>query len=63
MAFGAGLTMYMALMIQKCSYCDFTTFGLHQVVSTEAYVELLVKEINLRQNVIPHRKLDSIYFG
>ncbi len=49
--------------IQKCLYCDFTTFTCDKLPPPEIYVSWIRKEINQRHQGITDRNLRSIYFG
>ena len=49
--------------IQKCRFCDFTTFTKDQMPQPEVYVNWLRQEIDNRHSGIGIRNLSSIYFG
>ena len=49
--------------IQKCRFCDFTTFTLQQMPPPEIYMGWLKTEIENRHIGIKDRNLRSIYFG
>ena len=49
--------------IQKCRFCDFTTFTSQQMPPPELYISWLKTEIENRQDGIKDRNLRSIYFG
>ena len=49
--------------IQKCRFCDFTTFTVEQMPPPELYVNWLKTEINNRHEGIKDKNLRSIYFG
>lgn len=49
--------------LQRCRYCDFTTFEWNQILPPEEYVNLVREEIRRRHAHIPGRDLTSIYFG
>ena len=49
--------------IQKCLYCDFTTFTPDKLPPPEIYTAWLKKEIDQRHYGIADRNLRSIYFG
>ncbi len=49
--------------IQKCRYCDFTTFTPNQLPPSEIYVQWLKKEIDNRHESFEDRNVRSIYLG
>ena len=49
--------------IQKCRFCDFTTFTLQQMPPPELYINWVKTEINNRHKGINNKNLKSIYFG
>jgi oxygen-independent coproporphyrinogen III oxidase len=49
--------------LQRCRYCDFTTFEFQQIMPPGEYVELVKEEIRRRHPFVPGRDLTSIYFG
>ncbi len=57
------LYVHIPYCIQRCRYCDFTTFEQSQIMPPTEYVELLLREIRQRQQLVSDRELRSIYFG
>ena len=49
--------------IQKCLYCDFTTFTRDKLPPSETYINWVKQEIENRHQDIKDRNLRSIYFG
>ena len=49
--------------IQKCLYCDFTTFTQDKLPPPEVYTNWIKREIDSRHHGIADRNLRSIYFG
>jgi oxygen-independent coproporphyrinogen III oxidase len=49
--------------LQRCRYCDFTTFEISQMPPAAAYVELVREEIRRRHPAVPKGEAASIYFG
>lgn len=49
--------------IQRCRYCDFTTFEQHSIMPPERYTQLVLSEIRNRHMAIQDRHLRSVYFG
>ena len=60
-----GLAVYIHIpyCIQKCRFCDFTTFTIDQMPPPELYVKWLQQEICQRHMGIKERVVSSIYFG
>lgn len=61
MAFG--VYIHIPYCIQRCHYCDFTTFRQEQIMPPEDYISLVLQEIRLRAPKIPMKTIHSIYFG
>jgi len=57
----AGLYLHIPFCKQACYYCDFH-FSTNQEVRSEL-VNCLVKEIELQQNYLSSKAIDTIYFG
>lgn len=55
-----GLYIHIPFCIKKCHYCDFVSFA-YDPSKVEAYVEHLIKEINLHKNT--SYEIKSIFFG
>ncbi len=49
--------------IQRCRYCDFTTFEQNSIMAPKNYYQLLIQELQNRAALIPHKKIRTIYFG
>ena len=58
-----GFYFHIPYCIQRCHYCDFTTFEQSQILPARDYFELLKRELNYKLNLAPTKKLASIYFG
>ena len=60
-----GLSCYIHIpyCIQKCLYCDFTTFTKNNLPPSATYVSWIKKEMENRQEGIKDKNLKSIYFG
>lgn len=58
-----GLYIHVPYCLQKCHYCDFTTFSMEHRLSMKEYVNLLLTELRNRHLHIPSKELRSIYFG
>jgi oxygen-independent coproporphyrinogen III oxidase len=61
MAFG--LYIHVPYCLQKCHYCDFTTFNLDHEISMSQYTQLVISELRSRAKNITNKNLSSIYFG
>ena len=49
--------------IQRCRYCDFTTFEQNSIMAPRNYYQLLAQELEHKAPLIPHKKIRTIYFG
>lgn len=49
--------------IQRCRYCDFTTFEQSTIMPPENYLKLLLEEMNNRSHTFEDKRLRSLYFG
>lgn len=49
--------------LQRCKYCDFTTFESTEIYSPEEYFKDISLEISNRHHYWKHRQLKSLYFG
>ena len=49
--------------IQRCRYCDFTTFEWSEILPPERYVDILLQEIRLRREFWPQTEIATLYFG
>lgn len=58
-----GLYVHIPYCLQKCHYCDFTTFDLKHEVSMKQYTQLILTELRARAKDIPDKSVTSIYFG
>jgi oxygen-independent coproporphyrinogen III oxidase len=61
MAFG--IYVHIPHCLQICPYCDFTKYELGKILSPEAYVNVLKREISERAADIGPRVVDTLYFG
>ncbi|MBC87553.1 MAG: coproporphyrinogen III oxidase [Bdellovibrionaceae bacterium] len=58
-----GVYIHIPYCIQRCRYCDFTTFEQDKILPPSEYVEHLKQEIRQRFRWAPSSKVHSIYFG
>lgn len=49
--------------LQRCRYCDFTTFQHSEILPPQQYVEQVHAEIETRHHRWRDRQVDTIYFG
>lgn len=49
--------------LQRCRYCDFTTFEWKEILPPERYVNFVLNEIRHRHRLWPERRLATLYFG
>jgi len=58
-----GLYFHIPYCIQKCHYCDFTTFSLQHEVSMAQYTKYILHELRSRAASISQKNVATIYFG
>ncbi len=49
--------------LQRCRYCDFTTFEQSEIMAPEKYVGWVVQEIRRRHSFWPTHEIETLYFG
>lgn len=49
--------------LQRCRYCDFTTFEWTEILPPERYVSQVLEEIRNRHMLWPQREIATLYFG
>lgn len=58
-----GLYFHIPYCLQKCHYCDFTTFDLNHQITPPEYTRLLIMELRSRSKFVSKKDVSSIYFG
>lgn len=58
-----GIYIHIPYCLQRCRYCDFTTFEQDQILPPQLYVNHLLNEIRTRHQMVPYKNLYSLYFG
>jgi oxygen-independent coproporphyrinogen III oxidase len=60
-----GLSVYVHIpyCLQRCRYCDFTTFEQSEILPPEKYVGWVLKEIRHRHQLWRDREIETLYFG
>ncbi len=58
-----GVYVHIPYCIQRCRYCDFTTFEQNSIMPPSDYLNLIVLEIQSRSRALQPLELESIYFG
>ena len=58
-----GVYVHIPYCLQRCRYCDFTTFEFTEIMPPEKYLQLLLKEIRQRSQLFQSTVLSSLYFG
>ncbi|MDB2426018.1 radical SAM protein, partial [bacterium] len=58
-----GLYFHIPYCVQRCHYCDFTTFEQDKILPQKQYVDSIISELSLRSHWAPKKNLTSIYFG
>jgi len=49
--------------LQRCRYCDFTTFEFSEIRPPEQYVKSVLEEIRNRRHLWPQTEIKTLYFG
>ncbi|MBX3020441.1 MAG: radical SAM family heme chaperone HemW [Bdellovibrionales bacterium] len=49
--------------LQRCRYCDFTTFEWTEILPPERYASQVLQEIRNRHRLWPEREIATLYFG
>ncbi len=49
--------------LQRCRYCDFTTFEQSEILAPQKYVGQVRDEIRKRHHLWPDKELKTLYFG
>ncbi len=49
--------------IQRCRYCDFTTFEWSEILPPSSYVDQVRREIRARRGLWREREIETLYFG
>jgi oxygen-independent coproporphyrinogen III oxidase len=55
------LYLHIPFCERKCLYCDF--YSVEEKADVPAFVDALIREIDLRSRLVPDRAVDTIYFG
>ena len=58
-----GLYFHIPYCVQRCSYCDFTTFEQSSIEPMETYVAKVRNEVSHVAFLSPIKEVDTIYFG
>ncbi len=58
-----GVYVHIPYCVQRCHYCDFTTFEQSKIMPPQKYVELLLSEIQSKSQFFESKTLTSLYFG
>ena len=60
-----GLSVYVHIpyCLQRCRYCDFTTFEQSEIMAPENYVGWVIQEIRNRHQFWNDREIETLYFG
>ena len=49
--------------LQRCRYCDFTTFEQSEIMAPEIYTSWVLDEIRNRHVLWPNKEIGTLYFG
>lgn len=57
-----GIYIHIPFCVRKCKYCDFLS-GPAEIETQEAYIKMLLREIEHHGEVLKDRQTDTIFFG
>lgn len=62
---GSALSVYVHIpyCLQRCRYCDFTTFEQSEILPPHQYVDWVLHEIRNRRHLWPQTQIATLYFG
>lgn len=60
---GLAIYTHIPYCLQRCRYCDFTTFEASQIMPSQNYVTLIEAEIKGRAKSFSAQPVSSLYFG
>ncbi|MCB0411885.1 MAG: radical SAM protein, partial [Bdellovibrionales bacterium] len=60
---GISVYVHIPYCIQRCHYCDFTTFEQSQIMPPKQYIDLVRREIQQRAHLIEPKLISTLYFG
>lgn len=65
MGLSTGLSIYVHIpyCLQRCRYCDFTTFEFTEILPPEKYIQQVRQEIRSRNHLWSDRNIETLYFG
>ncbi len=58
-----GIYIHVPFCVQKCKYCDFTSFANQGNDIKSQYIEALKKDISTAASHLKNKTVDSVYFG
>lgn len=58
-----GLYIHFPWCVKKCPYCDFNSHASHGELAENAYVDALLKDVNIELPKVWGRKIQSIFMG
>jgi len=56
-----GLYCHIPFCVKKCAYCDFYSLSCYE--KSDRYIECLLKEAKIYQELLPNHSFDTVYFG
>lgn len=58
-----GIYIHLPYCLTKCPYCDFNSYGVGDEFPEEQYTEAVLREIELKADMLKGREVASIFFG
>lgn len=59
---GISLYFHIPFCIKKCNYCSFYSVKYNEQIK-QKFINCLIKEISINQDLLSNRKINTIYFG
>ena len=57
----SGIYIHIPFCRKRCNYCDF--YSSTNLFLKQDYINSIIKEIELQQNFLPDKKIETVYFG
>lgn len=58
-----GIYIHIPYCLQKCPYCDFAKYEIHEIPPYSEYLELLKKEISIKAPLLKNKNVKTLYLG
>lgn len=58
-----GIYIHIPYCLQKCPYCDFAKYEIHEIPPYAEYTQLLKKEISFKAPLLQNKSVKTLYLG